>query len=92
MANFDKQYIDLCKKILDHGEHITNYGLNSSTCMPKNQAIPEHTAQALSSARTIRLPHQVMQFDLSKEFPLITIRPISLEKAVDEILWKDHND
>ena len=29
----------------------------------------------------------VNRYDLSKEFPLLTLRPISLAKAVDEILW-----
>ena len=65
MSKFDEQYIDLCRRILDHGEKITNYKKTDTRNASVATAIPDHTAQASSEARTIRLPHQILQFDLS---------------------------
>ena len=87
MNQFDKQYIDLCKRILAHGERITNYAKNDSRKSSVSTAIPDHTAQASSSASTIRLPHQIMQFDLSKEFPILTSKKVGFKSAILEILW-----
>lgn len=50
-------------------------------------AMPEHTAQANSEAKTVRLPHQVMQFDLMEEFPILTSKKVAFKTAVLEILW-----
>ena len=38
-------------------------------------------------AYTKKLFGVVNRYDLSEDFPLITLRPISLRSAVDEILW-----
>ena len=65
MSKFDEQYIDLCRRILKEGEKITNYKKADKRSAKVAQAIPDHTAQGASEARTIRLPHQVLQFDLS---------------------------
>ncbi len=87
MSKFDDQYIDLCRRILDHGEKITNYKKTDSRTSTSTSAIPDHKAQADSSARTIRLPHQVLQFDLSAEFPILTSKKVGFKTAVLEILW-----
>ena len=87
MSKFDDQYIDLCKRILAHGEHITNYKPEDKRNGSVTSAIPDHAAQASSSARTIRLPHQIMQFDLSEEFPILTSKKVAFKTAVLEILW-----
>lgn len=80
MTKFDEQYIDLCKRILDHGQKIQNYsGAHGSSAMP------DHVAQ--NGTKTIRLPHQVMQFDLSEEFPILTSKKVAFKTAVLEILW-----
>lgn len=35
----------------------------------------------------IKLPHQIMKFDLSKEFPILTTKQVAFRNAVIEILW-----
>ena len=87
MSKFDDQYIDLCRRILTHGEKITNYKKNDPRSSTTASAIPDHTAQAFSEARTIRLPHQILQFDLEEEFPILTTKKVGFKTAVLEILW-----
>ncbi len=87
MSKFDDQYIDLCKRILTQGEKITNYKKTDERSASVSSAIPDHTAQATSGSRTIRLPHQVLQFDLSEEFPILTSKKVAFKTAVLEILW-----
>lgn len=44
---------------------------------------------------TYKLPHQVMQFDLSEQFPILTTKFIAFKTAVKELLWiwqKQSND
>ena len=36
---------------------------------------------------TYKLPHQIMQFDLAKEFPILTTKKVAFKTAVKEILW-----
>lgn len=87
MSKFDDQYIDLCRRILEHGEKITNYQKSDTRSQAVSSAIPDHTAQGRSEARTIRLPHQVLQFDLSEEFPILTSKKVAFKTAVLEMLW-----
>lgn len=87
MSKFDDQYIDLCRRILHHGEKIANYSLSGHHSRASNTAIPNHIAQATSEARTIRLPHQILQFDLEEEFPILTSKKVGFKTAVLEILW-----
>ncbi|MBQ3352847.1 thymidylate synthase [Candidatus Saccharibacteria bacterium] len=87
MSKFDDQYIDLCRRILENGEKITNYQKKDQRSQSTTSAIPDHTAQATSAARTIRLPHQILQFDLSEEFPILTSKKVGFKTAILEILW-----
>ncbi|MBR3254190.1 thymidylate synthase [Candidatus Saccharibacteria bacterium] len=87
MSKFDDQYIDLCRRILEHGEKITNYKKTDSRGKTAASAIPDHTAQGSSGARTIRLPHQVLQFDLSEEFPILVSKKVGFKTATLEMLW-----
>ena len=82
MTKFDDQYIDLCKRILKSGQKVVNY---ANTKNAGNTAVPTHTAQ--EGVCTIRLPHQVMQFDLSEEFPILTSKKVAFKTAVLEMLW-----
>lgn len=44
---------------------------------------------------TYKLPHQIMQFDLEKEFPILTTKFVAFKTAVKELLWiwqKQSND
>lgn len=36
---------------------------------------------------TYKLPHQIMQFDLEKEFPVLTTKFVAFKTAVKELLW-----
>ena len=87
MSKFDDQYIDLCRRILNSGEKITNYKKQDRRSKAASNAIPDHTAQGSSEAKTIRLPHQVLQFDLEEEFPILTSKKVAFKTAVIEILW-----
>ena len=87
MTKFDDQYIELCRRILAEGEKITNYQKSDGRAKSVATAIPDHAAQGASEARTIRLPHQVLQFDVGEEFPILTSKLVSFKAAVLEMLW-----
>jgi thymidylate synthase len=87
MSKFDDQYIDLCRRILEHGEKVQNYKKVDNRSGATATAIPDHTAQAQSESRTIRLPHQILQFDLSEEFPILSSKKVAFKSAILEILW-----
>jgi thymidylate synthase len=36
---------------------------------------------------TYKLPHQIMQFDLMEEFPILTTKKVAFKTAVKELLW-----
>lgn len=36
---------------------------------------------------TIKLPHQILQFDLNEEFPILTTKAVAFKSAVLELLW-----
>lgn len=40
-----------------------------------------------TGVRTYKLPHQIMQFDLEQEFPILTTKFVAFKTAVKEILW-----
>ncbi len=85
MSKFDEQYIDLCRRILAQGEKITNY--KNTNRQETSSVIPDHIAQANSEATTIRLPHQILQFDLAEEFPILTSKQVAFKSAILELLW-----
>ena len=84
MNQFDKQYIDLCRRILETGEKITNYSKADQRDEKSSSAIPHHIAQGEHGSSTIRLPHQIFQFDLEKEFPILTSKKVSFKTAILE--------
>ena len=88
MSKFDEQYLDLCERILKHGERIVNYAAtdNRKDSGAKSN-IPDHAAQGALQSATIRLPHQILQFDLSEEFPILTTKFVAFKTAVLEMLW-----
>lgn len=87
MSKFDEQYLDLCERILQEGERVVNYNSTDSRNSKSASNIPDHAAQGQSGSTTIRLPHQILQFDLSKEFPILTTKLVAFKTAVLEMLW-----
>ena len=87
MSKFDEQYIDLCKRIIKDGEKIQNYKKIDERNVSVSHVIPDHRAQADKGTTTIRLPHQVLQFDLAEEFPILVSKKVFFRSAVLEILW-----
>ena len=74
MSSADKAFVLTCKDIIENGTPVFDERVRPRW-------------EDGTPAYTIKRFGVVNRYDLSKEFPLLTIRPISLEKAVDEILW-----
>ena len=74
MSYADKVFIDMCRDILDNG--VSSEG----------QEVRPKWADG-TPAHTIKRFGVVNRYDLSKEFPILTLRRTNLEKAVGEILW-----
>lgn len=87
MKTFDEQYIDLCRRILDHGESLKNYSESDSRAASVSSQIPNHVSQAKSEAKTLRLPHEIFRFDLEEGFPILTSKQVAFKTAVLELLW-----
>ena len=74
MSYADRLFIDMCQDILDH--LYSTYG-------EKDRQKWEDG----SYAYTIKRFGVVNRYDLSKEFPALTLRRTAFKSAVDEILW-----
>ena len=74
MSYADKLFIDMCQDILDHG-----YSREGEKVRPK--------WEDGSYAYTIKRFGVVNRYDLSKEFPALTLRRTAFKSAVDEMLW-----
>ena len=74
MSYADKLFIDMCSDIIENG-----YSTEGEKVRPK---WPDGTY-----AYTIKKFGVVNRYDLSKEFPAITLRNTYIRSAIDEILW-----
>ncbi len=74
MSIADKIFIDTCRTILDEG--VSDAGL------PVRPVWEDGTP-----AHTIKKFCIVNRYDLSKEFPIITLRRTAFKSAIDELLW-----
>lgn len=74
MSLADKLFIAMCRDILDNG---------TST---EGEKVRPHWADG-SSAYTIKKFGVVNRYDLSTEFPALTLRRTAIKSATDEILW-----
>ncbi|MBO4998686.1 MAG: thymidylate synthase [Lachnospira sp.] len=74
MSYADTLFVKMCKDILDNG-----YSTEGEKVRP-------HWADG-SSAYTIKQFGVVNRYDLSKEFPALTLRKTYIKSAVDELLW-----
>ena len=75
MSYADDLFIRMCQDIIDNG---------LSTEGEKVRPVGEDTGE---SAYTIKRFGVVNRYDLSKEFPALTLRRTALKSAFDEILW-----
>ncbi len=74
MSIADKIFIDNCKEILSNG-----YSDENEIIRPKwEDGIPAHTIKKFGL---------VNRYDLSKEFPILTLRRTAFKSSIDELLW-----
>ena len=74
MSYADKVFINMCKDILNNGVDT------------KGEKVRPVWADG-AKAYTIKKFGVVNRYDLSKEFPIITIRKTGFKNCIDEILW-----
>jgi thymidylate synthase len=76
MTQADKNFIDTCKEIIEHG--YSSEGTNVRTRWEDGSEANYFSIVGVSN-----------KYDLSKEFPMITLRNNSgtIKRAIDELLW-----
>lgn len=74
MSYADKVFIENCKDIIQNGVWDTD------------QNVRPHWADG-TPAHTVKKFGIVNRYDLSKEFPIITVRKTFFKSCIDEILW-----
>ena len=74
MSYADKLFIDMCKDILENG------------CSTEGEKVRPKWEDG-TYAYTIKRFGVVNRYDLSKEFPALTLRKTFFKSAVDEMLW-----
>ncbi|MBQ4625872.1 MAG: thymidylate synthase [Clostridia bacterium] len=74
MSYADRVFIETCKDILENGVWDTDLDVRPRW----EDGTPAHTIKKFGV---------VNRYDLSKEFPMLTLRKTFLKSAVDEMLW-----
>lgn len=74
MSLADKIFIQNCKDILENGVWDTDYPVRPKWL----DGTPAHTVKKFCI---------VNRYDLTKEFPILTLRRTAFKSAIDEILW-----
>lgn len=74
MSRADEIFIENCREILEHG--VSDEGFD----------VRPHWEDG-SPAHTIKKFGLVNRYDLSEEFPIMTLRRVYYRSAIDEILW-----
>lgn len=89
MSKFDESYLSLCEKILSKGEKVVTdpAALNKNRAKLSGTNMPTHITQTAKPTTTYSLPHQILTFDLSEEFPILTTKFVAFKTAVLEMLW-----
>lgn len=70
--NTDRQFKELCNEIINNG-----YDVQSTRAKWKDG----------TEANTRKITNIIHRYDLSKEFPMLTLRKVPFKSAIDEILW-----
>lgn len=74
MSYADRLFIDMCQDIIDNG------------CSTEGEKVRPKWEDG-TSAYTIKKFGVVNRYDLSKEFPALTLRRTAIKSAIDEVLW-----
>lgn len=74
MSKADNIFITMCKDILENG------------ILSEGETVRAKWADG-TLAHTIKKFAVVNRYDLSEEFPILTLRPTNLKAAIDELLW-----
>ncbi|MCR4741045.1 MAG: thymidylate synthase [Lachnospiraceae bacterium] len=74
MSYADRLFIDMCRDILDNG------------CSTEGEKVRPKWEDG-SFAYTVKKFGVVNRYDLSKEFPIMTLRRTAIKSATDEMLW-----
>ena len=74
MSQADRIFVNMCKDILENG--FSSQGQKIRPVWGDGE--PAHTIKKFGV---------INRYDLLEEFPILTLRPTPLKKAVDEILW-----
>lgn len=74
MSEADHIFITMCKDILENG--VSSKGQNVRAKWEDDT--PAHTIKKFAV---------VNRYNLSEEFPILTLRPTNLKAAIDELLW-----
>lgn len=75
MSKADVLFVDMCKDILANG--WSSEGSNVRAKWAEDD-VPAHTKKRFGI---------VNRYDLTEEFPALTLRPTPMKNAIDEILW-----
>ena len=75
MSRADQIFIDMCRDVLENGTDT------------KGEKVRPIWADDGSPAYTIKRFGVLNRYDLSKEFPALTLRKTNLKNCVDELLW-----
>lgn len=75
MSRADELFIAMCRDILDNGYST------------EGQVVRARWADNNAPAHTKKRFGVVNRYDLSQEFPALTLRPVPFKNCVDEILW-----
>ena len=89
------EYISTCR--YDNQKKILTYLINNGRLLVKsvsssintliNKGIIKYEYEDGTPAHTIKKFCIVNRYDLSKEFPIITIRKTAFKSCIDELLW-----
>lgn len=74
MSKADNIFIEMCKDILENGVSSEGQIVRAKW----SDGTPAHTVKKFCV---------INRYDLSKEFPILTLRPTNLKAAIDELLW-----
>ncbi|MDR3225857.1 MAG: thymidylate synthase [Clostridiales Family XIII bacterium] len=74
MSKADQVFINMCRDILEHGDSSEGQDVRAVW----SDGMPAHTIKRFGV---------VNRYDLSEEFPALTLRPVPFGICVDELLW-----